>query len=470
MPTAASFEPLPPPTAALPPQPSAGTTLLDPLLDGHHAAATTTDIDIQEQEDYPQPPELPHLHAQVTVDTEGYLTPPVHSFYYQPGPLLPLQHHLYAWPHSTLGSHGSNGSNFRLDQLLLRHEALRQRLLHRHHATLQVVADTKGLPTEVHGYHSLSPVLQDPLAGGVHYAVQRYKAFSSKHGGRVVELCRLAGFRLQHEQALVGLEAWTRLTHPQLVRLWEAFTTKAFGDDSLVLVFDFYPTAQPLSSVYFQSAAAAGGGGTSALEGKSAAPSTTFNNKSFSSSNSAPSVPSAAAPPAPQSAFVWKKLNESAFWNLTVQLISVVSAVHAAGLACRTMEPTKLLIEPLLDESRHRLRLVGCGLADFLAHHMDPAGYLHTLPLHQQDDLLSMGQLLLCLCCQSVTALQDVPLALQWIEQSFSSDVQQVILYLYVCHEKNILIVYFFYFACELFLIHTKIQMESKLSCEGHLF
>jgi hypothetical protein len=39
-----------------------------------------------------------------------------------------------------------------------------------------------------------------------------------------------AGFRLQHEAAIAAVEKWTRVRHPGLVGVREAFTTRAFGD------------------------------------------------------------------------------------------------------------------------------------------------------------------------------------------------------------------------------------------------
>lgn len=39
-----------------------------------------------------------------------------------------------------------------------------------------------------------------------------------------------AGFRLQHEPAIAVVEKWSRVRHPGLVSVREAFTTRAFGD------------------------------------------------------------------------------------------------------------------------------------------------------------------------------------------------------------------------------------------------
>jgi len=43
-------------------------------------------------------------------------------------------------------------------------------------------------------------------------------------------LRRIEGFRLSHEAAIAQVEKWTRVRHPGLVGVREAFTTRAFGD------------------------------------------------------------------------------------------------------------------------------------------------------------------------------------------------------------------------------------------------
>lgn len=58
------------------------------------------------------------------------------------------------------------------------------------------------------------------------------------------------------------------------------------------------------------------------------------------------------------------------------------------------------------------------------------------LPCKQQDDLLSLGQLIICLACNSLASLQDIPTAMEFIGRSYpaasAADLQKVIMYLYV--------------------------------------
>lgn len=46
---------------------------------------------------------------------------------------------------------------------------------------------------------------------------------------------RIEGFRLSHEQAIAAVEKWSRVRHPGLVGVREAFTTRNFGDQCKAL-------------------------------------------------------------------------------------------------------------------------------------------------------------------------------------------------------------------------------------------
>ncbi|KAH7969436.1 hypothetical protein HPB52_018017 [Rhipicephalus sanguineus] len=50
-------------------------------------------------------------------------------------------------------------------------------------------------------------------------------------------------------------------------------------------------------------------------------------------------------------------LPESLIWAFVVQLSSVLRTIHAAGLACRSFEPSKILVM-----GKSRLRLNCCGI------------------------------------------------------------------------------------------------------------
>jgi PAB-dependent poly(A)-specific ribonuclease subunit 3 len=44
-----------------------------------------------------------------------------------------------------------------------------------------------------------------------------------------------------HQAAFGAIETWSRVGHPSIVRVREAFTTRAFNDNSLVVTYEYYP-------------------------------------------------------------------------------------------------------------------------------------------------------------------------------------------------------------------------------------
>lgn len=66
-------------------------------------------------------------------------------------------------------------------------------------------------------------------------------------------------------------------------------------------------------------------------------------------------------------------LSEKLFWSYVIQIASTLRAVHSAGLACKNIDLTKILVT-----SKHRVRLNCIGMADVLlfeSHNKDVAAY-----------------------------------------------------------------------------------------------
>lgn len=62
----------------------------------------------------------------------------------------------------------------------------------------------------------------------------------------------LSGFRIQSVKLMMQVvDVWKKFSHPNCVTLREVFTTKAFGDNSLILVYDLHAGSQTLLSKYF---------------------------------------------------------------------------------------------------------------------------------------------------------------------------------------------------------------------------
>merc|ERR1711936_1386282 len=75
-------------------------------------------------------------------------------------------------------------------------------------------------------------------------------------------------------------------------------------------------------------------------------------------------------------------------WNYIIQLTSALRYIHAAGLACRTLDPTKILIL-----GKNRL-LVNCGgIFDVLTFDPNSNNPMAAMAVYQQEDLVSLGRI-----------------------------------------------------------------------------
>jgi len=180
----------------------------------------------------------------------------------------------------------------------LRRELLQRTLLL--HRTLSEEDNRyKQLPQTVHHYHSLYPLdwPSRPLNSGVYaYATSVYQCTSLVDGLPYV-LRKVEGFRLSNQDALRHAELWKLFYHPNVVGLHEIFISKDFGDlNALFFVYHYHPGSVTLEEKYF-----------------SASSVQTF-------------------------------LSEDILWSFIVQLVSAIRAVHSAGLACRVIVPSKILL------------------------------------------------------------------------------------------------------------------------------
>ncbi|KAJ3258890.1 PAB-dependent poly(A)-specific ribonuclease subunit 3 [Chytriomyces hyalinus] len=293
-------------------------------------------------------------------------------------PLLPLQYHLYnpPLPHvSNMGPQQKPIHYFFMD------ENLRETLQRRSEAAQQLLdpnaPEAANLPSEVHVYHSLSPIDDKPERHSKVFGFPTciYKAISALDGKPYV-LRRIEGFRLLTDAAISSVEPWRRLKHSSIVSVREAFTTKAFGDNSLIFVYDYHPLSTTLSAKYL-----------------SATP---------LRANAKPGVP------------------ERSLWSYIVQISSAIKALHSAGLAARILEPSKILVT-----GKNRVRLNCCGIFDTI--NFDGG---KSMLQFQQDDLVNFGRLIVALACGALASVHNLPKSLEHISRSYSPDLKNVILLL----------------------------------------
>ncbi|KAI0339058.1 hypothetical protein BDW22DRAFT_1409209 [Trametopsis cervina] len=303
--------------------------------------------------------------------------PTQHAFTRQP-----LNYHLYTHP--------------RPDSMQSRYfvsDALREELQKRSEAVHAAPPPGLSLPEETQGYHSLvplEPVIGDRRKFGNWYSTV-YKAINSSDGAAYA-LRRIESFRLTSQSAFSGIEAWSQIKHPNLVLVKEAFTTRAFNDNSLVVVYDYHPNSQTLFEAHLRPKAPQ-----------------YHNGRLQAQSNRIP---------------------ERTIWSYIVQIASAMKAVHDAGLAMRIIDVTKIVVT-----GTNRIRVGSCGIVDILTHEArQDVGVL------QQEDLTMFGRLIFTLCCNNTSAANNLPKSLETLNRHYSQELKNVALYLVAKpnHLKNI--------------------------------
>ncbi|GAB1290490.1 PAN2-PAN3 deadenylation complex subunit PAN3 [Apodemus speciosus] len=252
-------------------------------------------------------------------------------------------------------------------------DELRQELINRHLITMAQIdqADMPAVPTEVDSYHSLFPLEPLPPPNRIQkssnfgYITSCYKAVNSKDD---LPYClrRIHGFRLP----------------------------------SLVFAYDFHAGGETMMSRHFNDP------NSDAY----------FTKRKWGQHD---------GPLPRQHAGL---LPESLIWAYIVQLSSALRTIHTAGLACRVMDPTKILIT-----SKTRLRVNCVGVFDVLT--FDNSQNNNPLALmaqYQQADLISLGKVVLALACNSLAGIQreNLQKAMELVTINYSSDLKNLILYL----------------------------------------
>uniref|UniRef100_A0A7N6AZQ4 PAN2-PAN3 deadenylation complex subunit PAN3 n=1 Tax=Anabas testudineus TaxID=64144 RepID=A0A7N6AZQ4_ANATE len=267
-------------------------------------------------------------------------------------------------------------------------DELRQELINRHLITMAQIdhSENPDVPSEVDSYHSLFPL--EPLlppnrmqkTSNFSYITSCYKAVNSKDD---LPYClrRIHAFRLVNTKCMMLVDMWKKIQHSNCVTLREVFTTKAFGDhcDKTKFCKHFTP--------------------------------------SLCSGQHEP-------PPPRQHAGL---LPESLIWAYIVQLSSALRTIHTAGLACRVMDPSKILIT-----GKTRLRVNCVGVFDVLTFDNSQTNHLALMPQYQQADLVSLGKVVLALACNSLAGIQreNLQKAMELVSINYSSDLKNLILYL----------------------------------------
>lgn len=229
-----------------------------------------------------------------------------------------------------------------------------------------------------------------------------YKGWSRT--GECVALRRIVGLRVTSDKQIIAADSWTRLKHPGLVHFHEAFTTRDFGDYSVVFVYDFHPLATTIYHAHLSPLASLPPNPWST---------NTQNNAINTNSNSNGQLRTRSNPTNPTG------LSERVIWSYLIQLSSAIKTIHHSGLAVRNLEPNRVIIS-----SKNRIRIAGCGIMDVINYDLSGSGH------YQQDDLLGLGKLMIAIGCGSAGAVHNLPKSVDQISRAYSPELKNVILYL----------------------------------------
>lgn len=223
-----------------------------------------------------------------------------------------------------------------------------------------------------------------------------YSAVDSRDG-RKCFLRRVHNFRPPTNKCMYYIESWKKVSHPNVVSFREVFTTKAFGDNSTVFVYDYLPSVTTLSQRI--EAAAAANPGARGANGSS------------------------------------HKLlfAETLIWNYIIQLTAAMRSVHMCGLACRSMDVTKILID-----SHNRLYFSGSCIIDTLTCDNYHVSVKAEIPSCQQDDLKNLAKVTMALASGNELALAPENYKSSYdLIHSFSEDLRHFINYLFMNSQRS---------------------------------
>ncbi|KAI9726509.1 MAG: PAB-dependent poly(A)-specific ribonuclease subunit 3 [Chrysothrix sp. TS-e1954] len=275
------------------------------------------------------------------------------AFFHQPGAYTqPLQYHLYA----PIGPHRENLLAYqRTAHDFFISETLRQDLQRKCEATLQVLSNSN-LPANIEHFHTLVPLDTSTTKNNTAFGYNSYvyKAISSKDGYHYV-LRRLEGFRLTSDKAIRTMHAWKRVNAANIVTVHDCFTSRAFGDSSLVFVSDYHPMSKTLAEHHFTSLGQ-------------------YHTHGHRNRQSGTLIP------------------EQVLWSYITQLTCALKTIHQNGLAARGLLPSKILLT-----DKNRLRINSCGILDVVAQNPSSTSRPSTPSLQdlQADDLRHLGRLIL---------------------------------------------------------------------------
>jgi PAB-dependent poly(A)-specific ribonuclease subunit 3 len=217
-------------------------------------------------------------------------------------------------------------------------DKLREALTKKNELTLKTMAQSN-LPSSAGVYFDLVPLSMNPdrtkRSYGYHNSL--YKATSNTNG-RAYALRRIEDVRIEKDRSISTIHNWIKLRHSNVAQAVDAFTTIAFGDNSLLVVYDYYPDAKSLYEQHI------------------------FSNL---------------GKPEP--------ITMEILWTYMCQIAAGIAAVHSRKMVVRSLSLKKIIVT-----SKNRIRLSDCGVFDILEYSEMLDAY--ELIQLQEKDLIQFGE------------------------------------------------------------------------------
>jgi PAB-dependent poly(A)-specific ribonuclease subunit 3 len=192
-------------------------------------------------------------------------------------------------------------------------------------------------------------------------------------------LKHLIGYRLSNENAMKPVREWRKIDCSNIVKIFDAFTCRSFGDSSLILVQDYHPLSKTLMEVHF--------------------PAIT---NQISRYNKNP-------------------ITEQILWSYIAQIANALRTIHSANLAARCIDLAKILLT-----DKNRIRLGACSILDVLQ--FEPQRPVADL---QQEDFLQFGKCILCLATDTPPSqLTNGAAAMEQLGRTYSPEFRDTVTWL----------------------------------------
>ncbi len=193
------------------------------------------------------------------------------------------------------------------------------------------------------------------------------------------------GFRLSNAAAVQSAKGWKRVDNSGVVSVIDAFTTRAFGDSSLIFVYNYYPLSKTLVEAHFSNTNRYGNRIATAV------------------------------------------VAEQILWGYIVQIANAIKSIHAANLAARCIDPSKVLVT-----DKNRIRLNACSVLDVIQFEAD-----RPIVELQQADFILFGRLILAIATNNLSlastntpvkgSLDNLKGALESLKRNYSVELRDTV-------------------------------------------